>query len=313
MAEADLNKSLDDLIAEQRQKTKPKRAEPRKGDRAERGRGGSGAARQRPVAGGQRRERPDTNLSITVRGGGVAKARGQGRGARPARDHEADRQNAEQRRAALEGDAKWSHDRFEGGRGRAGGAGQGRRDPRAPTRLGTKIPRLWPLDEATPHIFQPALWRGGRLRDRKSDAPDGCRFISNLAYEVSEDDIKELFETCGQLVKHQVHFDRSGRSEGSAEVIFANKIDAERAMKRYNNVQLDGQPMQLELIEAATANDGGGAGGRVLSSGLRVTGGGSGGLTVTRSFAQATSGIAAEARQPRGRGSIRSRVDYMQE
>ena len=40
----------------------------------------------------------------------------------------------------------------------------------------------------------------------------------------------------------------SGRSEGSAEVIFANKIDAERAMKRYNNVQLDGQPMQVRTM-----------------------------------------------------------------
>ncbi len=37
----------------------------------------------------------------------------------------------------------------------------------------------------------------------------------------------------------------SGRSEGTAEVIYANKIDAERAMKRYNNVQLDGQAMAV--------------------------------------------------------------------
>lgn len=51
----------------------------------------------------------------------------------------------------------------------------------------------------------------------------------------------------------------------------------------------------------------------------RVTGGSSG-LTVTRSFAQATSGLGAgaapRAAQPRGRGSIRSRVgggDFMQE
>jgi hypothetical protein len=53
-----------------------------------------------------------------------------------------------------------------------------------------------------------------------------------------------------------------------------------------------------------------------LPAGRRVTGGGGGGtgaLTVTRSFAQATSGLMAEARRPRGRGSVKSRVDYMQE
>ena len=44
--------------------------------------------------------------------------------------------------------------------------------------------------------FHPALWRGMRLRDRKSDAPDECRFISNLAYEVSEDDIKVRVTVC---------------------------------------------------------------------------------------------------------------------
>lgn len=37
----------------------------------------------------------------------------------------------------------------------------------------------------------------------------------------------------------------SGRSEGSAEVIYEQAADAEKAMRRYNTVQLDGQPMQV--------------------------------------------------------------------
>lgn len=66
-----------------------------------------------------------------VQGGG----RGSGGGGRGGRDPAADRQSAEQRRAALEGSAKWTHDRFDGGRG----DGTRRRDPRQPSRLGTKM------------------------------------------------------------------------------------------------------------------------------------------------------------------------------
>lgn len=56
--------------------------------------------------------------------------RGRGGG----RNFDADRQTVEQRRAALEGNAKWGHDRFEGGT-----VTRGKRDPRRATTLGTKM------------------------------------------------------------------------------------------------------------------------------------------------------------------------------
>ncbi|KAF5960402.1 hypothetical protein HYC85_001611 [Camellia sinensis] len=36
--------------------------------------------------------------------------------------------------------------------------------------------------------------------------------------------------------------------QGSAEVVFARRSDAFRALKRYNSVQLDGKPMKVEII-----------------------------------------------------------------
>lgn len=36
--------------------------------------------------------------------------------------------------------------------------------------------------------------------------------------------------------------------QGTAEVVFARRSDAFQALKRYNNVQLDGKPMKIEII-----------------------------------------------------------------
>ncbi|XP_020699399.1 THO complex subunit 4D isoform X1 [Dendrobium catenatum] len=73
-------------------------------------------------------------------------------------------------------------------------------------------------------------------------------YISNLDYGVSNEDIKELFSKVGDLKRSATHFDRNGRPSGSAEVVYARRSDAIAAVKRYNNVQLDGKPMKIEII-----------------------------------------------------------------
>ncbi|XP_052138709.1 THO complex subunit 4A-like isoform X2 [Oryza glaberrima] len=73
-------------------------------------------------------------------------------------------------------------------------------------------------------------------------------YISNLDYAVSNEDIKELFSEVGDVKRYSINYDKSGRSKGTAEVVFSRKSDALAAVKRYNNVQLDGKPMKLELI-----------------------------------------------------------------
>ncbi|KAJ7977101.1 THO complex subunit 4A [Quillaja saponaria] len=73
-------------------------------------------------------------------------------------------------------------------------------------------------------------------------------FVSNLHYGVSNDDIKELFSGVGDLKQCSVHYDRSGRSKGTAEVIYSRRADAVEAIMKYNDVQLDGMPMKVEIV-----------------------------------------------------------------
>lgn len=133
----------------------------------------------------------------------------------------------------------------------------------------------------------PAPRRQQAYSNDSSGATGAKLLISNLDFNVSEEDIMELFSTCGPLRSFKLHYDRSGRSEGTAEVVFEREPDARTACRRYNNVALDGKKMTIEIVASAAQPN-------VLarlSSGISVTKVGTGGparsgLQLTRGFQQ---------------------------
>ncbi|CAA7389650.1 unnamed protein product [Spirodela intermedia] len=140
-------------------------------------------------------------------------------------------------------------------RGRGGGRGSGpgpdRRIPnRASSRAGPYSTGKAPGSTWQHDMFSdPMVTRPLPGAARVSAIETGTKlYISNLDYGVSNDDIKELFSEVGDLKRFSIHYDRSGRSKGTAEVVFSRRADAVAAVKRYNNVQLDGKPMKIDIV-----------------------------------------------------------------
>jgi THO complex subunit 4 len=101
--------------------------------------------------------------------------------------------------------------------------------------------------------------------------------VSNLAFSVTERDVRELFSQVGgcsaagragytpcsrvtpwytqtgPIKSASLNYDKDGKSKGVANVIFHKAGDANKAVKEYHGRTFDNRPMRIELIFEANA------------------------------------------------------------
>lgn len=111
-------------------------------------------------------------------------------------------------------------------------------------------------------------------------------YVSNLSYNLTDNELREAFERFGAVTHARIILDReTGRSRGFAFVEMPNDAEAQAAINGLNSTDLSGRP--LKVVEARPREErpytprpgggGGGAGGYKGGGGGGYGGGGGGG------------------------------------
>ncbi|KAL8785969.1 MAG: hypothetical protein Q9213_003045 [Squamulea squamosa] len=86
-------------------------------------------------------------------------------------------------------------------------------------------------------------------------APGAKLRVDNLHYDLTEEDLEDLFTRIGPINSLALRFDRAGRSSGTAFVTYHHISDARRAIREFDGANAHGQPIRLTLLPTALAND----------------------------------------------------------
>ncbi|KAJ1701421.1 hypothetical protein LUZ63_001200 [Rhynchospora breviuscula] len=72
-------------------------------------------------------------------------------------------------------------------------------------------------------------------------------YISNLHYRIKNGVIDDLFSKFGEM-KYRMHYNRTGQTSGSAEVVYERRADAIKALEHYNGFLLAGRIMKVDIL-----------------------------------------------------------------
>ena len=88
-------------------------------------------------------------------------------------------------------------------------------------------------------------------------------FVGNLSFNTNEDELRQIFESYGQVDRVSILTDRdTGRSRGFGFVEMASDEDGEKAITALNGSQIGGRTINVnEARPKAVRGSGGGGGG----------------------------------------------------
>jgi RNA recognition motif-containing protein len=87
-------------------------------------------------------------------------------------------------------------------------------------------------------------------------------FVGNLDFNVSEDELRNLFASYGQVDRVTILTDRdTGRSRGFGFVEMTNGEDGDKAIAALNGTQLSGRTLNVNEARPKAERAGGGGGG----------------------------------------------------
>ena len=88
-------------------------------------------------------------------------------------------------------------------------------------------------------------------------------FVGNLSFNTGEDELRQIFESYGQVDRVSIMTDRdTGRSRGFGFVEMASNEDGEKAIAALNGQQVGGRTLNVNEARPKTERGGGGGGGR---------------------------------------------------
>ena len=87
-------------------------------------------------------------------------------------------------------------------------------------------------------------------------------FVGNLSFNTGEDELRQLFESYGQVDRVSIMTDRdTGRSRGFGFVEMASNEDGDKAITALNGSQVGGRTINVNEARPKTERSGGGGGG----------------------------------------------------
>ncbi|KAI5791842.1 hypothetical protein EDC01DRAFT_96208 [Geopyxis carbonaria] len=94
-----------------------------------------------------------------------------------------------------------------------------------------------------------AMGEGRRGLGDSRIPPNGAKVkVENIHYDLGEEDLLSLFRQKGPVLKLDLLYDRAGRSEGTAFVLFENEDDAHQAIRDFDGANAHGQPISLTIV-----------------------------------------------------------------